>query len=135
MILAQKQVELSSIDHSLMVAAGHQPNYLPWLGFFDKIRRSNIFIIEDNVQFERQGFTNRNRILTADGVRWLTVPIEHTDRDLLINEVHIANKADPSWRRKHWLTIKHSYCKALFGMTSLTSLSRPTSGNGICSLT
>jgi hypothetical protein len=94
-----------------MIVAGHQPNYLPWLGFFDKVRRSDVFIIEDNVQFERQGFTNRNRILTADGVRWLTVPIKHASKPLLIREVHIANEGEPSWGRKHWLTLKHSYCK------------------------
>ncbi len=95
-----------------MIVAGHQPNYLPWLGFFDKMRRADIFIIEDNVQFERQGFTNRNRILTADGVRWLSVPIEHANKPLLISEVRIANKGEPSWGRKHWLSIKHGYCKA-----------------------
>jgi len=95
-----------------MIVAGHQPNYLPWLGFFDKIRRSDIFIIEDNVQFERQGFTNRNRIMTSDGIRWLTVPIEHENKPLLINEVRIANKGEPSWGHRHWLTIKHGYCKA-----------------------
>ncbi len=97
-----------------MIVAGHQPNYLPWLGFFDKLRRADIFIIEDNLQFERQGFTNRNRILTADGVRWLSVPIEHANKSMLINEVKIANKGEPNWGRKHWLTIKHGYCKAPF---------------------
>ncbi len=97
-----------------MIVAGHQPNYLPWLGFFDKIRRADVFIIEDNVQFERQGFTNRNRVYTADGVRWLSVPIQHANKPLLISEVKIANNAEPSWARKHWLTLKHSYCKAPF---------------------
>jgi len=97
-----------------MIVAGHQPNYLPWLGFFDKLRRADAFIIEDNIQFERQGFTNRNRVMTADSVRWLTVPIEHAHKPLLINEVKIANYAEPSWERKHWLTLKHSYCKAPF---------------------
>ena len=97
-----------------MIVAGHQPNYLPYLGFFDKMRRADIFIIEDNVQFERQGFTSRNKVMTADGVRWLTVPIEHANKPLLINEVKVANNAEPSWERKHWLTLKHSYCKAPF---------------------
>ena len=97
-----------------MIVAGHQPNYLPYLGFFDKMRRSDVFIIEDKVQFERQGFTNRNRILTLDGVRWLTVPVEHANKPLPINEVQIANHGKPSWGRKHWLTLKHSYCKTPF---------------------
>jgi hypothetical protein len=95
-----------------MIVAGHQPNYLPWLGFFDKMRRSDLFIIEDNVQIERQGFTNRNKIMTADGVRWLSVPVEHANKPLLINEVRIANRGEPKWESRHWLTLKHSYCKA-----------------------
>lgn len=97
-----------------MIVAGHQPNYLPWLGFFDKIRRSDLFIIEDNVQFERQGFTSRNRILTSDGVKWLSVPVEHANKPLLINEVKIANESEPDWGKRHWLTLKHNYCKAPF---------------------
>jgi hypothetical protein len=95
-----------------MIVAGHQPNYLPWLGFFDKMRRSDVFIIEDNVQFERQGFTNRNRIMTSEGVRWISVPIEHANKPLLIKEVKIANKSEPDWGKRHWLTLKHNYCKA-----------------------
>jgi hypothetical protein len=97
-----------------MIVAGHQPNYLPWLGFFDKMRSSDLFIIEDNVQFEHQGFINRNRIITGDGVKWLSVPIEHANRPLLINEVKIANKAEPKWSNRHWLTLKYNYCKAPF---------------------
>ena len=97
-----------------MIVAGHQPNYLPWLGFFDKMRRSDVFIIEDNVQFERQGFTNRNKILTVDGVRWLSVPVEHANKPLLINEVKIANESEPDWGQRHWLTLRHNYCRAPF---------------------
>ena len=80
------------------------------LDFSIKCVEADVFIIEDNVQFERQGFTNRNRIMTSDGVRWLSVPIEHANKPLLINEVKIANKGEPDWGRKHWLTLKHSYC-------------------------
>lgn len=95
-----------------MIVSGHQPNYLPWLGFFDKMQRSDLFIIEDNIQFEKQGFTNRNKIKTIDGIRWLTVPIKHVNGPLLINQVKIANKQEPDWAQRHWLTLKHNYCKA-----------------------
>ncbi|MEM3551736.1 MAG: WbqC family protein [Candidatus Bathyarchaeia archaeon] len=94
--------------------SGHQPNYLPWLGLFDKISRCDLFIIEDNVQFERQGFTNRNKIKTSNGVKWLTVPVEHAGQPLLINDVRIANKNAPNWAQKHWLTLKYNYCRAPF---------------------
>ncbi|MCL2476534.1 WbqC family protein [Candidatus Bathycorpusculum sp.] len=95
-----------------MIAAGHQPNYLPWLGFFDKMQQADLFIIEDNIQFERQGFISRNKIMTAQGVRWLSVPIEHTNNPLLIKDAKIANQSKPRWRHKHWATLKHSYCKS-----------------------
>jgi hypothetical protein len=94
--------------------AGHQPNYLPWLGFFDKMRRCDVFIIEDNVQFENSGFTNRNKVKVTSGSKWLTVPIEHLGTPLAINEVKIANKAEASWRHRHWLTLLHNYSNAPF---------------------
>ena len=99
---------------SELIISGHQPNYLPWLGFFDKMRCSDVFIIEDNVQFEKQGFTNRNKIKTSDGVRWLSVPIKHVNKPLLINEVEISSSGESDWALRHWLTLKHSYCKAPF---------------------
>jgi hypothetical protein len=95
-----------------MISAGHQPNYLPWLGFFDKMSKCDVFIIEDNIQFAHSGFTNRNRIKTFNGVDWLTVPIEHSGRYLPINQVLIANKSERDWARRHWLSLKSFYGKA-----------------------
>ncbi len=97
-----------------MIASGHQPNYLPWLGFFDKMVQCDVFIIEDNVQFELQGFQNRNKVKTPHGAMWLTLPIEHVGKPMLINEVKIANKAEPDWAKRHWLTLKYNYAKAPF---------------------
>jgi hypothetical protein len=98
----------------LMIVAGHQPNYLPWLGFFDKMVQCDVFIIEDCVQFEKQGFQNRNKIKTFQGVKWLTVPIKHVGKPLPINEVMIANKAKPDWAKQHWLMLKYNYSRAPF---------------------
>jgi len=95
-----------------LVVSGHQPNYLPWLGFFDKMLQCDLFIIEDNVQFELQGFQNRNRVKTLNGVKWLTVPIEHAGGLMPISEVKIANRAEPDWAKRHWLTLKYNYCRA-----------------------
>ncbi len=95
-----------------MIVAGHQPNYLPWLGFFDKMLQCDVFIIEDNVQFEWQGFQNRTRIKTFQGVKWLTVPIKHVSKSLPINEVMIANDAEYDWAKHHWLMLKHNYSRA-----------------------
>lgn len=91
-----------------MIAAIHQPQFMPWLGYFDKIVRSDIFVFLDNVQFKKNEFQNRNKIKTAQGWMWLTVPVlykypEHID------EVKINNRID--WRKKHVRTLKINYAK------------------------
>ena len=97
-----------------MIVSGHQPNYLPWLGFFDKMQRSNLFIIEDNVQFENRGFTNRVQIKQQSEPRWLTVPVEGGNKKKAINEIKISRKGELDWARRHWLSIKYHYSKAPF---------------------
>jgi hypothetical protein len=87
----------------------HQPNFLPWLGFFDKVYRADMFILLDNVQFEKNGWQNRNRIKGPDGPQWLTVPVYHRFPQT-IPEVQIDNRTD--WRRKHWQAIVSNYGKA-----------------------
>ena len=96
-----------------MIASGHQPNYLPWLGFFDKMLQCDVFLIADNVQFSVKDFQNRNKVKTFNGARWLTVPVEHVGKPLPINEVRIANYAG-NWARKHWVTLKCNYSGAPF---------------------
>jgi hypothetical protein len=95
-----------------LISSGHQPNYLPWLGFFDKMLQCDVFLIADNVQFADRDFQNRNKVKTFDGVRWLTVPIEHVGKPLLINEVRIANAEN--WAGQHWGTFKSNYSRAPF---------------------
>jgi len=109
-----KNVEVAFLWRTKLIASGHQPNYLPWLGFFDKMVQCDVFIIEDIVQFEQQGFQNRNRVKTFHGVKWLTVPIEHVGKSLSINEIKIANNAESDWAKRHWLTLEYNYCKAPF---------------------
>jgi len=81
-----------------MVAA-HQPGYLPWLGWFDKVARADLFVLLDDVQYEHQNFQNRNRFKVNNGVCWLTVPVEHRGRDERVREKRIAAQP-PS--RNHW---------------------------------
>lgn len=92
----------------------NQPAYLPWLGYFERIARSDLHIVLDHVQFEKNSFTNRNKIRTAQGWTWLTVPLRTGGRfgDLPIERVEIAE--DGRWRRKHWDSIRFSYAKAPF---------------------
>jgi len=68
--------------------AVHQPAYLPWIGYFEKIIQSDIFIYLDTVQFEKNNFTNRNKIKTAQGEIWLTVPEEDKFENAKIKVVH-----------------------------------------------
>lgn len=90
-----------------------QPGYLPWLGFFDQMYKSDIFVIYDDVQYDKHGWRNRNRIKTIQGVQWLTVPILIKGQDKpSIKEVLINNKVD--WRRTHLKSIKQNYSRAPF---------------------
>ena len=97
-----------------MIIAGHQPNYLPYCGFFHKIAHCDLFAIVDTVQFVKRGpfgWQHRNRIRTKDGWMWLTVPVLTKGRYYQkINEVEINN--DINWRRKHWMSIYLNYKKA-----------------------
>jgi hypothetical protein len=97
-----------------MIASINQPAYLPWLGYFERIAASDVHVVLDHVQFEKNSFTNRNKIRTTAGPTWLTVPVLTAGRfgSLAINAVEI----DPTsgWAEKHWKTLEQSYRKAPF---------------------
>lgn len=89
-----------------------QPGYLPWLGFFEQMLRSDIFVIYDDVQYDKHGWRNRNRIKGPQGPIWLTVPVRTKGLGKpKINEV-IINPAQPRWAHKHCLTLQQLYGKA-----------------------
>jgi len=88
-----------------------QPGYFPWLGFFDQEMSVDTFVLYDDVQYDRRGWRNRNRMKTPDGPRWLTVPVEQKGMyDQIIRDVRIDN--DRPWRKKHIGTIESVYKKA-----------------------
>lgn len=97
-----------------MILAAHQPLFLPWLGFFDKVRQASRFVLVDHVQFERGDFQNRNRVLTRSGVRWLSVPVRRGARSERIDEKEIDDKLDrgTTWGEKLSRTLRHAYAKA-----------------------
>lgn len=88
-----------------MLVAIHQPEHLPWLGFFEKMQRADLFVLLDDVQFSKGDFQNRNRVKGSAGVQWLTVPVVHKFPQK-INEVSTAGS---DWRQKHWKTLVSCY--------------------------
>jgi hypothetical protein len=96
-----------------MILTAHQPAYLPWLGLIHKITVSDIYVYLDSVQFEKNSFTNRNKIKTAVGSIWLTVPVflkDHTKKT--IKDIEIDNSKN--WQESHWKSILLNYKKAPF---------------------
>jgi WbqC-like protein family len=90
-----------------------QPSYLPWLGYFAQMHRSDVFVLYDDVQYDKHSWRNRNRIKTAQGMQWLTVPVRTKGCSYpTIREVEIDNATD--WRRKHLLTLRQSYARAAY---------------------
>jgi len=88
-----------------------QPGYLPWLGFFEQMDRTDIFVIYDDVQYDKHSWRNRNRIKTAQGIQWLTVPVLTSKRSgQLVNEVEIDNRVP--WQKKHLRALEQNYRKA-----------------------
>ena len=92
-----------------MRVAIHQPQYLPWLGYLDKLDRADVFVLLDTVQFKKNEWQNRNRIRTAQGWQYLTVPVLHEFPQRL-DQVRINNQTD--WRRKHVQALETHYGKA-----------------------
>jgi len=86
----------------------HQPNFLPWPGFFHKWMLADAFVLLDTVQYEKNDWLNRNRIKTAQGAQWVTAPVRYRYPQK-INDVPIA---DQRWVRKACSSIEQSYAKA-----------------------
>ena len=88
-----------------------QPTYLPWLGYFEMIDASDVYIVFDHVQFERKCWQQRNKIKVANGVVWLSVPVEKAPRNTRICDIRISYKQG-NLLEKHWKTIELAYKKA-----------------------
>lgn len=87
-----------------------QSNYIPWKGYFDMIRSVDEFVLYDDVQFTRRDWRNRNRIKTAHGLHWLTIPVRVKGRyHQSVRETEIEGS---SWTESHWQTIRHGYARA-----------------------
>ncbi len=87
-----------------------QSNYIPWVGYFDIIKRSDEFIFYDEVQYTKNDWRNRNKIKTPQGSQWLTIPVRTTDKfGQAIQDVTIPCDI---WHKKHWKTIQQNYAQS-----------------------
>ena len=89
----------------------NQPAYLPWLGYFDRIAKSDIHVVLDHVQFEKNSMINRNKILSNGQPLLLTIPVR-TSGKLGENPIYELEASNLSWIRKHIASIRQSYSKS-----------------------
>ena len=94
-----------------MIVAIHQPQFLPWLGYFDKMDQADFFCLLDTVQYKKNEWQNRNRIKVREGWQWLTVPVTYRFPQK-IHEVGINQGVN--WGRKHLQALRTYYSKAPF---------------------
>ena len=92
-----------------MIVSAHQPQYLPWLGYLDKMACCDVFCYLDDVQYKKNEWQNRNRIKTANGWQWLTVPVQFRFPEKIC-EVQPARGV--YWQRKHLQAMVSNYGKA-----------------------
>jgi len=90
----------------------HQPNYLPWIGLFSKIKQADCFVIMDTFQYTKDGITHRNKVRTNAGSHYLTIPISKEFARSKIKDVELPS--DGKWREVHYQTIYQNYLKTDF---------------------
>ncbi|MBM3566310.1 MAG: WbqC family protein, partial [Alphaproteobacteria bacterium] len=91
----------------------HQPDFAPWLGFFDRLLDADVFIVLDDVQFLRRGWHHRDKIKTPRGPEWLTLSVEKCDRDTPISQVRLSPGRDV-WGMENLNLIAENYRRAPF---------------------
>jgi len=93
-----------------MICAVHQPNFFPYLGFFNKFKKADVFVLYDHAQYTKNDFHNRNRVKNSGKARWLTIPVSvHLGQK--IDEVIFVNQ---DFVEKHLQILKQSYSKAKY---------------------
>jgi len=92
-----------------MICSVHQPNYLPYLGFFEKANKSDVFILYDTTQFKKNDWQNRNKICTPNGWDWITIPVVH-DFGLAIKDTKINTPSKSLI--KNWRALQTTYGRA-----------------------
>ena len=92
-----------------------QPSYIPWRGYFHQIAKSDIFVFYDDVQYDKRGWRNRNKIRTAQGTQWLTIPVHSKGaqtKGIPINQIKIS--WERNWNLEHLKSLQVNYARAPF---------------------
>jgi len=95
-----------------VIVAAHQPHYLPWLGYLDKLAGADVFVVMDDLQYEAQNFINRQRVKLNAGPHWLVVPLERGAQTDRICDRRIDNAGRGGrhhWQHRHWRTLVTHY--------------------------
>lgn len=102
-----------------MRLAGIQPGYLPWLGYFDQMRRVDVFVVADEMQFTTNGWAHRNRVRGPEGPHWLTLPARPAARQAICD---VPLDADVPWTTSHLATLRNFYAGSPFAADLLRAL-------------
>jgi hypothetical protein len=95
-----------------VIVAAHQPSFLPWLGYLDKLAKADVFVVMDDLQYEAQNFQNRNRIKLNNGPHWLIVPLAHGAQTERVCDRRIDNAGRGGrhhWQHRIWRTLEVHY--------------------------
>jgi hypothetical protein len=98
-----------------VIVAAHQPHYLPWLGYLDKLAKCDVFVVMDDLQYEAQNFQNRNRLKLNHGPGWLTVPLLRGAQGDRVLDKRIDNAGRGGrhhWQQRTWRTLVTHYGRA-----------------------
>ncbi len=96
-----------------MITAVIQPSYIPWRGYFEFIKRADLFVFYDDVQYDKHGWRNRNQVFGPAGKQWLTIPVStkgNISEQIPINQVKI--NWNTKWAKKHLNCLRSVYGKA-----------------------
>lgn len=108
----KKQTDSISLSLPEKKIAIIQSNYIPWKGYFDLINSVDEFILYDDMQYTRRDWRNRNKIVTPNGLKWLTIPVKVKGKYFQkIRETQISNR---DWNQEHWKTVVRNYAKAKY---------------------
>lgn len=92
----------------------HQPDFMPYLGFFDRLIKADIYVVFDNVQYVRssRGWTSRDKIKTQKGEQWISIKTKKAARDTKIQDIYLSE--DDSWKQDHLNLFKENYRKCKY---------------------